>query len=101
MSHAALWMCEYLPELHNAAAAVDTRTAASASVGEAYAAVAAWPDTAKRDDQRKHKDILNIPLIQLWINLCALEYLKKSRTEFQLLKSLYICLSYSSHKDFY
>lgn len=51
-------MCEYLPELHNSAA-VDTWTAASASVGEAYAAVAAsggfaaWPDTAKRDDQEE------------------------------------------------
>lgn len=49
-------MREYSPELHNAAAAevVDTLTAASASVGEAYVAAAsggsaAWPDTAKRE----------------------------------------------------
>lgn len=46
-------MCEYSPELHNAAAVVETWTAASAFVGEAYAAAAAsggsaaWPDTAK------------------------------------------------------
>ena len=55
-------MCDYLPELHNAAVVVDTWTAALASVGEANAAAAAsggcaaWPDTAKEDDQRRHKD---------------------------------------------
>lgn len=52
-------MCEYSPEWHNAAAAVDTLPAASASVVVAYAAAAAsggsaaWPDIAKRDDGNK------------------------------------------------
>lgn len=58
---AAVRMWEYSPELDNAAAVVDTWTAASASVGEAYAAAAsggsaAWPDTGKRDNQRNERD---------------------------------------------
>lgn len=54
----AVCVCSRSPGLRSAAAAGDTWTAASASVGEAYAAAAAasggsaaWPDTAERDSQ--------------------------------------------------